>query len=76
MVAATAPSGPVRTPIRKVGVAENGIRLGGVQESPLIPLYGRAAENRGERAALRDARAEEIVASIDHVFARFGNCPA
>ncbi|WP_203665178.1 hypothetical protein [Streptomyces parvus] len=40
--------------------------LGTVQETLLIPLYARAVENRKEQALLRDARAEEIVASIDY----------
>ncbi|MEU0965060.1 class I SAM-dependent methyltransferase [Streptomyces sp. NPDC005917] len=57
-------------------MAKNGIRLGTVQETLLIPLYGRAVENRKEQAALRDARAEEIVASIDYDFARFDNLPS
>ncbi|MDN3296505.1 class I SAM-dependent methyltransferase [Streptomyces ficellus] len=50
--------------------------LGTVQETLLIPLYGRAVENRKEDAALRDARAEEIVASIAYDFARFDNLPS
>ncbi|MGW3957006.1 hypothetical protein ACWEKM_40355 [Streptomyces sp. NPDC004752] len=57
-------------------MAEDGIRLGRVQASLLIPPYGRAAESHKGQAALRDARAEEIVASIGYDFARFDNCPA
>jgi O-methyltransferase involved in polyketide biosynthesis len=33
-------------------------------------------ENRKQDAALRDARAEEIVASIDYDFSRFDNQPS
>ncbi|MER7661470.1 class I SAM-dependent methyltransferase [Streptomyces sp. NPDC096193] len=52
-------------------MTEHGVRLGTIQETLLIPLYGRAAENRKKDAILRDPRAEEIVASIDYDFARF-----
>ncbi|WP_053913190.1 class I SAM-dependent methyltransferase [Streptomyces sp. TP-A0875] len=51
-------------------------RLGAVQETLLIPLYARAVENRKEHALLRDARAEEIAASIDYEFARFDGLPS
>jgi O-methyltransferase involved in polyketide biosynthesis len=51
-------------------------RLGTVQETLLIPLYGRAVENRKPDAALRDARAEEIVAAIDYDFTRFDGLPS
>jgi len=57
-------------------MTERDVRLGTVQETLLIPLYGRAVENRKEDAALRDARAEEIVASIDYDFTRFENLPS
>ncbi|MBV7694412.1 class I SAM-dependent methyltransferase [Streptomyces sp. TRM70350] len=57
-------------------MTEHGVRLGTVQETLLIPLYGRAVENRKKDAALRDARAEEIVASIDYDFSRFDNLPS
>ncbi|MER7775823.1 hypothetical protein ABTZ21_12525 [Streptomyces sp. NPDC096191] len=59
-------------------MAENGERprLGSVQETLLIPLYGRAAENRKAEAALRDPRADEIVASIDYDFSRFDGLPS
>ena len=50
--------------------------LGRVRETLLIPLYGGAVENRKQDAALRDTRAEEIVASIDYGFARFDNLPS
>ena len=50
--------------------------LGTVQETLLIPLYARAVENSKEHALLRDARAEEIVASIDYDFERFNDLPS
>jgi len=50
--------------------ARREVSLGALQETLLIPLYGRAVENRKPEPALRDPRAEEIVASIDHDFAR------
>lgn len=53
--------------------ARREVSLGALQETLLIPLYGRAVENRKPEPALRDPRAEEIVASIDHDFARFDN---
>jgi len=55
---------------------EHGVRLGTVQETLLIPLYGRAVENRKPEPALRDSRAEEIVASIDYDFSRFDGQPS
>ncbi|MEV5387680.1 class I SAM-dependent methyltransferase [Streptomyces sp. NPDC052721] len=55
---------------------EHGVRLGTVQETLLIPLYGRAVDNRKPDAILRDTRAEEIVASIDYDFARFDGLPS
>ncbi|MEU9731664.1 class I SAM-dependent methyltransferase [Streptomyces sp. NPDC048002] len=51
-------------------------RLGTVQETLLIPLYARAVENRKGDPLLRDARAEEIVASIDYDFGRFDGLPS
>ncbi len=47
-------------------MTEHGVRLGTVQETLLIPLYGRAVDNRNPDAILRDTRAEEIAASIDY----------
>jgi O-methyltransferase involved in polyketide biosynthesis len=55
---------------------QRGVRLGTVQETLLIPLYGRAVETRKQEPALRDTRAEEIVASIDYDFARFDALPS
>ncbi|MEI9972560.1 MAG: class I SAM-dependent methyltransferase [Ignavibacteriota bacterium] len=48
------------------------IQLGRVQETALIPLYGRALESRKKRPILEDPRAIEIVDSIDWDFSRFG----
>jgi O-methyltransferase involved in polyketide biosynthesis len=47
------------------------VRLGTIQETLLIPLYGRAVESRKPEAVLRDPAAEEMVAAIDYDFARF-----
>ena len=55
---------PTRKPPRSV-------RLGTVQETLLIPLYGRAVESRKPQAVLRDPAAEAMVAAIDYDFARF-----
>lgn len=55
---------------------EYGVRLGTVQETLLIPLYGRAMENSKPEPALRDPRAEELVASIDYDFTRFDGLPS
>jgi O-methyltransferase involved in polyketide biosynthesis len=45
--------------------------LGHVQETLLIPLYGRAVETRKCRALLRDPKAVEIVESLDYDFRKF-----
>lgn len=47
------------------------LRLGTVQETLLIPLYGRAMESRKPEAVLRDPAAEAMVTAIDYDFARF-----
>ncbi|MGY1439393.1 class I SAM-dependent methyltransferase [Streptomyces reniochalinae] len=52
------------------------VRPGTVQETLLIPLYGRAVETRKDQPALRDPRAEELVAAIDYDFARFDGLPS
>ncbi|WP_199547273.1 class I SAM-dependent methyltransferase [Streptomyces sp. N35] len=54
----------------------HGVQLGTVQETLLIPLYGRAVENRKPEPALRDPRAEEIAGAIDYDFARFDELPS
>jgi O-methyltransferase involved in polyketide biosynthesis len=56
-----------RPPVRR------SIRLGGVQETALVPLYARALESRRKRPILEDPRAAEIVDSIDWDFRRFGD---
>jgi hypothetical protein len=56
-------------------MTERDVRLGTIQETLLIPLYGRAVENRKEKAVLRDPVAEELVAAIDYDFARFDGLP-
>jgi O-methyltransferase involved in polyketide biosynthesis len=57
-------------------MTDHGLQLGTVQETLLIPLYGRAVESRKQEPALRDPRAEEIVEAIDYDFARFDNLPS
>ncbi|RAJ67189.1 O-methyltransferase involved in polyketide biosynthesis [Streptomyces sp. Amel2xB2] len=57
-------------------MTKHGVRPGTVQETLLIPLYGRAVENGKEQAALRDPRAGEIVAAIDYDFSRFDGLPS
>ncbi len=50
--------------------------LGAVQETLLIPLYGRAVEHAKPEPALRDPRARELVAGIDYDFSRFDALPS
>lgn len=47
------------------------VRLGGVQETLLIPLYGRALDARARHPVLGDARAAELVERIDYGFTKF-----
>lgn len=47
------------------------VKLGPAQETMLIPLYGRAVEARKKQPMLRDAKAVEIVDSLDYDFAKF-----
>ena len=47
------------------------IQLGQVQESLLVPLYGRALDTLGKRPILNDPKAVEMVESIDWDFRRF-----
>lgn len=56
-------------------MTERDVRLGTIQETLLIPLYGRALENRKKEAVLHDPVAEELVAAIDYDFARFDGLP-
>ncbi|WP_212913623.1 hypothetical protein [Streptomyces sp. TS71-3] len=52
------------------------VNLGPVQQTPPIPLYGHAAENRKDHPALRDARGGEIAAALDHHFTPFEGLPS
>ncbi|MEM7052191.1 MAG: class I SAM-dependent methyltransferase [Acidobacteriota bacterium] len=45
--------------------------LGAVEETLMIPLRGRAVEQRRRRPLLRDPKAEAIVAAIDYDFEKF-----
>ena len=51
--------------------AKQSIRLGRMQESMLVPLYGRALDSMKRRPILKDTKALEIVRSIDWDFERF-----
>ncbi|MEU6663988.1 class I SAM-dependent methyltransferase [Streptomyces sp. NPDC046821] len=53
-----------------------GIQLGSVQETLLIPLYGRAVDAGRRDSVLGDARAAELVASLDYDFTRFDGLPS
>ena len=48
------------------------IQLGQVQESLLVPLYGRALDASGKHPILNDRKAVEMVEAIDWDFQRFG----
>ncbi|HLF36115.1 MAG TPA: hypothetical protein VI583_17860, partial [Cyclobacteriaceae bacterium] len=48
--------------------AKLSLNLGHVQETLLLPLWGRAVESRKEKPLLIDAKAVEIVNSIDYDF--------
>jgi len=58
------------------GKPSRSVRLGTVQETLLIPLYGRAVETRKPEAVLRDPAAEAMVAAIDYDFTRFDDGPS
>lgn len=47
------------------------LQIGEVQETLLIPLYGRAVESRKRKPLLRDDKAIEMVAAIDYDFTKF-----
>ncbi|WP_246398633.1 class I SAM-dependent methyltransferase [Mycobacterium vicinigordonae] len=47
------------------------IELGEIQETLLIPLYGRALDAQNRRSVLGDRRAAEFVEAIDYDFAKF-----
>jgi O-methyltransferase involved in polyketide biosynthesis len=52
-------------------VSRQSIQLGQVQETMLVPLYARAVETVRKRPILKDAKAVEMVESIDWDFRRF-----
>ena len=52
------------------------LRLGPVQETLVIPLYGLAVETAKPRAVIRDETAVRIVDSIDYDFANFDGGPS
>ncbi|MFI6368784.1 class I SAM-dependent methyltransferase [Nocardia sp. NPDC050630] len=52
-------------------MAIDATRLGEVQETLLITLYGRAVETGKPRPILRDPKAVEMVGAIDYDFGRF-----
>ncbi|RDI61331.1 O-methyltransferase involved in polyketide biosynthesis [Nocardia pseudobrasiliensis] len=52
-------------------MAIDAAQLGEVQETLLIPLYGRATETGKPRPMLRDPKAVEMVRAIDYDFGRF-----
>lgn len=47
------------------------VELGSVQETLLIPLYGRAVESRKRNPVLQDRKAMSMVNAIDYDFAKF-----
>lgn len=57
-------------------MTKRSIALGTVQETLLVPLYGRAVESRKPKPALRDDKATQIVGAIDYDFARFDELPS
>jgi O-methyltransferase involved in polyketide biosynthesis len=52
------------------------LRLDPVQETLVIPLYGRAVESRKPDGVLRDDTAVRIVEAIDYDFAKFDGGPS
>ncbi len=52
------------------------VDLGAVQETLLIPLYGRADLTRQGSALIDDPKAAEMVEAIDYDFARFDGTPS
>lgn len=48
----------------------NGLALTAEQETLVIPLYAKALDYRSRRSILHDARADELVRSIDYDFER------
>ncbi|MFJ3876673.1 class I SAM-dependent methyltransferase [Streptomyces sp. NPDC090077] len=52
-------------------MTKENVRLGTVQETLLIPLYGRALDARARRPVLGDTEAARMVERIDYDFAKF-----
>lgn len=52
------------------------LHLGSVQETLLIPLYGRAVESRKENGLLFDPSAIEMVEAIDYNFSKWDGKPS
>jgi O-methyltransferase involved in polyketide biosynthesis len=52
-------------------VAKEAVRLGTVQETLLLTLYGRARDARARRPMLSDRKAADLVSRIDYDFTRF-----
>jgi O-methyltransferase involved in polyketide biosynthesis len=52
------------------------LRLDPVQETLVIPLYGRAVESAKPRGLLRDEKAVQIVQHIDYDFTKFDGGPS
>lgn len=52
------------------------VQLGEVQETLLIPLYGRAVETRKPTGLLYDPSAVEMVAALDYDFSKFDGKPS
>jgi len=47
------------------------VALGDIQETLLIPLYGRALDAGKKNSVLHDRKAAELVDAIDYDFAKF-----
>ncbi|MEM6639396.1 MAG: class I SAM-dependent methyltransferase [Pseudomonadota bacterium] len=52
------------------------VQLGPVQETLLIPLYGRALESRSSQPLLHDPLAAKIVDRLDYDFAKWDKAPS
>ncbi|MET8978948.1 class I SAM-dependent methyltransferase [Streptomyces sp. NPDC004539] len=52
-------------------MTKKSVQLGTVQETLLIPLYGRALDAQARRPVLGDAKAPTMVERIDYDFAKF-----
>ncbi|MEM8967031.1 MAG: class I SAM-dependent methyltransferase [Bacteroidota bacterium] len=52
------------------------VQLGEVQETLLIPLYGRAVASRSPKSVLHDTKAQEIVDQLDYDFSLMEGQPS